>query len=82
MSLALDESLTRALASALRTLDERIAITAQLRDKALAMGRKKSAAWWDKRIDEVTHEAEVIRASIARMEEIAAALNQEPEFEP
>ena len=28
MSLALDENLTRALASALRTLDERIAITA------------------------------------------------------
>jgi two-component system chemotaxis response regulator CheB len=73
MRLALDENLTRALGSALRAFDERIAITVKLRDKALLMGQKKSADWWSKRIADVEREAKIIRDSIERMAEIAAS---------
>jgi two-component system chemotaxis response regulator CheB len=67
---AIDENLTGALASALRALDERVAVTQTLRDKAVASGHNKSAEWWTLRNGEVEHEAEVIRESILRIEEL------------
>jgi two-component system, chemotaxis family, protein-glutamate methylesterase/glutaminase len=70
---AVDENLTRALASALRALDERIAITQKLRDKAAESGHNNSVDWWQSRVDETEREAEIIRQSIMRMEELATA---------
>jgi two-component system, chemotaxis family, protein-glutamate methylesterase/glutaminase len=65
--------LTRALASALRALDERIAITQKLRDKAAESGHNNSVDWWQSRVDETEREAEIIRQSIMRMEDLATA---------
>ena len=72
MAYALDENLTRALATALRALDERIAITEKLRDKAIDSHHKTSAEWWQRRRDETQREADIIRDSIRRMERMAA----------
>jgi two-component system chemotaxis response regulator CheB len=72
MRVAIDDNLTRALGSALRALDERIAVTQKLRDKAVASGHTQSAEWWTRSIEENEREADLIRASIVRMEELAS----------
>lgn len=71
MKFAIDENLARALGSALRALDERIAITEKLRDKAIENQHHNSSEWWQRRLDEIEREAEVIRESIRRMEQVA-----------
>jgi two-component system chemotaxis response regulator CheB len=72
MSLALDENLTRALASALRALDERIAVAEKLHEQAASGGRTLLAEFWLGKAREFEEEATVIRDSIKRFEEIAA----------
>ena len=72
MSLALDESLRRALASALRALDERTALARKLREEAIEVGRAGMAKSWAAREQELEKEADIIRASISRADEIAA----------
>jgi two-component system chemotaxis response regulator CheB len=69
MKHAIDENLTRALGSALRALDERVAIAEKLRDKAIENRHLKSVEWWQRRVDETQREAEIIRESIERMEQ-------------
>src|SRR6185312_14108522 len=69
MKHAIDENLTRALGSALRALDERVAIAEKLRDKAIANRHLTSVEWWQRRVDETQREAEIIRESIERMEQ-------------
>lgn len=71
MSLALDESLRRALASALRALDERIALARKLETQARSQGSNKLAASWAERAAEFEKEAEVIRDSIRRADELS-----------
>ena len=71
MSLALDENLARALGSALRILDERMALAAKLRDQASANGRNLLAESWTRKANEFEAEAKVLRASIARVEGLA-----------
>ncbi len=71
MSVALDESLRRALASALRALEERTALVHGLRREAVQRGSNRMAANWEQRIGEYEREAEVIRSSIRRIDEIA-----------
>ena len=71
MKYAIDENLTRALASALRALDERVAVAEKLRDKAMENQHTKSIAWWQRRIDETRREADIVRESIWRMEGVA-----------
>src|SRR5215831_12624902 len=72
MKHAMDENLARALASALRALDERIAVTEKLRDTARQSKHERTAGWWQTRVDETRREAEIIRESIFRMERIAS----------
>jgi two-component system chemotaxis response regulator CheB len=67
---AIDENLTQALASALRALDERVAIADKLRDKAIADQHTRSVEWWQRRVDETRREAEIIREAILRMERV------------
>lgn len=71
MKHAIDENLSKALGSALRALDERVAIGEKLRDKAIESRRTRSVAWWQQRIDETRCEAEIIRQSILQMEQVA-----------
>jgi len=66
--------LARALGSALRALNERIALAKKLHEEAATSGRTEFARSWASRAREVEREADVIRASIRRVDEIAAQL--------
>jgi len=70
MRYAIDENLARALGSALRALDERVAVAEKLRDRAIASHHKRSIALWQSRVDETRREANIIRESILRMEQV------------
>jgi two-component system chemotaxis response regulator CheB len=72
MSLALDENLTRALAAALRALDERTAIAKKLQKQATEAGRTRIAESWERKARGFEEEAKVIRDSVRRTDEIAA----------
>jgi two-component system chemotaxis response regulator CheB len=73
MSLALDESLRRALASALRALEERVALARKLYRQAVDSGHRLLAETWKDKAHEFEREMDVIRGSIHRMDRIAAA---------
>lgn len=72
MSLALDDNLRRAFASALRALEERITLARKLEDQASASGRTLTAKSWSDKAREFEQEARIIRDSIRRTDEIAA----------
>ena len=72
MSVALDEQLGRALASALRALDERIALAHKLARQKRASGRIHVADSWAGKAAEFEREAKVIRDALKRTDEIAA----------
>jgi two-component system, chemotaxis family, protein-glutamate methylesterase/glutaminase len=71
MSVALDESVRRALGSALRALEERIALMQKLGKQAQDKGSTRAAASWEQKARELEHEAEVIRRAITQVEAIA-----------
>jgi two-component system, chemotaxis family, protein-glutamate methylesterase/glutaminase len=72
MNLALDEGLRRALASALRALEERVALARKLHNTAKEHGHRHSMSNWSARLREYEEEMKVIRASIQQMQAIAA----------
>jgi len=72
MSLALDESLRRALASAQRALEERVALARKLQHQASDRGQHHMADTWGAKAGEYEAEMQVIRKSIRRMEAVAA----------
>jgi two-component system chemotaxis response regulator CheB len=72
MSLALDETLRRALNSGLRALDERIALSRKLHEQAKNAGRTHLAESWRKKLVESEQEAEILRDSIKRFDHLAA----------
>jgi two-component system chemotaxis response regulator CheB len=82
MSLALDENLTRALGSALRALDERIALAGRMSRQADESNRPHLAQSWSQKAQEFQREADVIRAAISRVDELAGGLAQEPDAPP
>jgi two-component system chemotaxis response regulator CheB len=69
MSLALDDNLRRALGSALRALEERIALTERLRKQASERGHNRSADVWSRKIEEIEKETDVLRKTITRIDE-------------
>ena len=71
MSLALDEGLRRALASAARALDERIALTRKLEQQASGFGQKRVAESWARKRREAEQEAKILRDAMQRADEIA-----------
>lgn len=71
MSLALDESLRRALASAERALEERAALARKLNKQASNAGHTLLAQTWAERTREFEREMEIIRDSIRRMDRLA-----------
>ena len=76
MSLALVENLRRALASALRALEERVALARKLYQQAVDGGHRLLAETWAEKAREFEREMEVIRGSIRRMDRIAAAADE------
>ena len=72
MSIALDESLRRALAVALRVLEDRVALARKLRQQALASNHRLLAETWAGKAREFEREMEVIRSSIRRMDRLVA----------
>ena len=72
MSLALDENLYRALGSALRALDERVALADKLCKQAEEAGRIHLAESWRNKRAEYEHESKILRESIRRFDQVAA----------
>lgn len=72
MSLALDDNLRRAFGSALRALDERVALARKLESQASTGGRTGIAESWAAKALEFEAEAKVIRDSIQRTGDISA----------
>jgi two-component system chemotaxis response regulator CheB len=68
MTLALDENVRRALGSALRALEERIALTEKLRWQASERGHNQSADTWARKIEEIEKEADALRKAITRFD--------------
>jgi two-component system chemotaxis response regulator CheB len=72
MSVALDENLKQAFGSALRALAERIALARKLEAQASAGGQTRLAGSWAAKALEFEAEANIIRDSIRRTDEIAS----------
>jgi two-component system chemotaxis response regulator CheB len=77
MSLAVDESLRRALASALRALDERSALVKKLQAQAAETERPNLAASWAQKAREFEREASIIEHAIKRLDEMATQVAAE-----
>jgi two-component system chemotaxis response regulator CheB len=71
MSMALDENLRQALGSALRALEERIALAERLRRQAADRGQDEAAESWAATKLEHEAEADVIRNAVRRADELA-----------
>jgi two-component system chemotaxis response regulator CheB len=72
MSLALDDNLRRALATAQRALEERVALARRLHGQAEQNGQPHMMSAWSARVREYEQETKVVRDAIRRMEEMAA----------
>lgn len=72
MSVALDENLRRALATALRALEERQALARKLHRQALGSGDRLLAENWARKAQEFERETTVVRESIRRVDQLAA----------
>ncbi len=72
MSVALDENLRRALGSALRSLEERVALMHKLHQQARSRKTPKLAEMWGHRAEEYEQEANVVRESIRRVDALAS----------
>jgi two-component system, chemotaxis family, protein-glutamate methylesterase/glutaminase len=70
MNLALDDNLRRALGSALRALEERIALIETLRTQASSRGHNQSADVWTDKIEEIEKETDVLRETITRIDAV------------
>ena len=70
MSIALDESLRRALATALRTLEERVALARKLEMDARQRQKMSVAADWERRGKEYQKEVGAVRAAILRIDSL------------
>src|SRR5215831_2950238 len=72
MSLALDDNLRRALASAVRALEERTTLARKLHHQAKNSGHRLLAETWAAKMNEFERESEIIRNSTRRMDRLAA----------
>lgn len=72
LSLALDDSVRRALASAERALEERLTLTQGLRRQADQSNHRASASNWASRLIEVQEELNALRTAMRRVDELKA----------
>jgi two-component system chemotaxis response regulator CheB len=68
MVAGLDDNLKRAMATALRALNERVALVGKLRDQANEVGQPELAKSWTTRAQEFEREADVISEAIRRLD--------------
>jgi two-component system chemotaxis response regulator CheB len=73
IAVGLDEHLKRAMATALRALNERIALAGRLRDQAEGSGQPSLAESWSRSVEKFEKEADVIRDAIGRLDRAAQA---------
>jgi two-component system chemotaxis response regulator CheB len=76
LSLALDDNLRRALASAVRALEERSALARKLHQTASDSGHRLLAESWARKLREADEEAKILRDSTRRADEIASRYAQ------
>jgi two-component system, chemotaxis family, protein-glutamate methylesterase/glutaminase len=74
MSIALDETLRRTLATALRTLDERVALARKLAADAREHRHDHLANSWAREAEEFEQQANAIRQSLHRIDEMVATI--------
>jgi two-component system chemotaxis response regulator CheB len=72
LSVALDENLARALGSAQRALEERVALARKLAKQAMQLGHNLVTVNWTQKAREYERELDVVRDSIRRMDDIAS----------
>jgi two-component system chemotaxis response regulator CheB len=72
MSLALDENLRRAMASALRALEERVTLARKLQKQAESEGHNLLAANWREKADEFQANLDTVRRAVRRMDDLRA----------
>ena len=82
MSIALDETLRRTLATALRTLDERVALATKLSTDARQRGHSQRASSWATEAEEFAQQATSIRDSIKRIDEMVARMEADATVAP
>jgi two-component system chemotaxis response regulator CheB len=75
MSLSFDENLQRALATAVRALEERTALARKLYSQAKASGHRLLAQTWASKANDFERETEIIRNSVHRMDRLVAQAN-------
>jgi two-component system chemotaxis response regulator CheB len=71
VNIALEDSVSRALAVALRSFEERAEIARNLERQALVRSQPASARMWRQRIVEIDAEADIIRDAIKRINRLA-----------
>ena len=71
MSLALDENLRRALASAQRAMEERVALARKLEKQAIDRDHRLLAETWSDKAREFDSELKIVRGAIQQMEQFA-----------
>jgi two-component system chemotaxis response regulator CheB len=71
VNIALDANLNRAMGSALRALEERVAVSRKLEQQSISQGREALGRSWAKRAREFEQEAQIIRNSIRRIDDLA-----------
>jgi two-component system chemotaxis response regulator CheB len=76
MSLAVDENLRHALASAERGYEERIALFDQMQRRAVSNSNHVLAETWRRKAQEYRQEAKVIHSAIQRLDRLAAQSNK------
>lgn len=69
----LDENMRSALASALRALEERLALMRRLEQQASSSGHRLLRETWWVRAEAVQKDLEVLRAGIGRLDELASS---------
>lgn len=72
MDVAVDDNLRRALASAIRALEEKVALARKLQKQALDRGHNLVQDTWEERVSEYQHELDIVRDAMLRMELMAA----------
>jgi two-component system chemotaxis response regulator CheB len=73
MTVALDENIRRALASAVRALEERRELARKLGEGAKRQNNDILAATWDAKVEEFEAELKIIRGALRRLDDIEAS---------
>lgn len=83
MSVALDQNIRTALASAQRALEERLALARKLHSDASQRGQPSIAKMWLERVNEYDRELTVLKNAIQRMEDVSAKARLDaPDIQP